>query len=47
MAKFEENFTEYAKMKKKKLVESIEIAQRIINGETTYEGNQIPEVNNF
>jgi hypothetical protein len=37
VAKFEENFTEYAKMKKKKLVESIEIAQRIINGETTYE----------
>jgi len=37
VAKFHQNFSEYSKMKKKKLLESIEIARKIIGGETTYE----------
>jgi len=38
VAKFEENYVEFSKMKKKKLLESIDIAKKIISGETTYEG---------
>ena len=30
--------SEFSKMKKKKLLESIEIAKKIIGGDTTYEG---------
>ncbi len=38
VAKFEENYVEFSKMKKKKLLESIDIARRIIAGDTSYEG---------
>lgn len=38
VAKFEENYVEFSKMKKKKLLESIDIARKIIAGETSYEG---------
>lgn len=42
MAKFQQKYNEYAKMKKKKLLESIEVANKIIRGETTYEGKHNP-----
>ena len=38
VSKFDKNFNEFAKMKKKKLLESIEIAKKIIAGDTSYEG---------
>ena len=38
VSKFNQNFNEFAKMKKKKLLESIEIAKKIIAGDTSYEG---------
>jgi len=37
VAKFQDKYNEFAKMKKKKLLESIEIANKIIRGETTFE----------
>jgi len=37
VAKFEENYDEFAKMKKKKLLESIDVARKIISGQTSYE----------
>jgi len=38
VAKYQDKYEEFAKMKKKKLLESIEIANKIIKGETTFEG---------
>ena len=38
VAKFNQNISEFSKMKKKKLLESIEIAKKIIGGDTSYEG---------
>jgi len=37
VAKYQQKYNEFAKMKKKKLLESIEIADKILRGETTFE----------
>lgn len=36
VAKFQDKYNEFAKMKKKKLLEAIEIANKIVKGETTF-----------
>ncbi len=42
LAKYQQKYNEFAKMKKKKLLESIEIADKIIRGETTFECTSSP-----
>jgi hypothetical protein len=41
VAKFQDKYNEFAKMKKKKLLEAIEIANKIVKGETTFKGEYI------
>ena len=45
VAKYQEKYDEYAKMKKKKLLHSIEIANKIVRGETTFQGKTISRCN--